>query len=332
METIRLYAFRVLIIGILIIGLVSCPSEKKDDDSGGVTEIDESKANLVDIALDGAGDEFYITRLKPVEQMELNDFRYRRHVLGVHGIYLFDKYSIYSYDPELNGFARIYNTETEYKTEHSSIGDFYIVDEKLIKNYGNSISPNTGVPIYKHGNFYISQHKKNQREHAMVYSSDLIHWTVSALDCPAPIVFFEKGNNLFALAANKVWNVSNPVEPTAIRELSETILRPLPGEPYYAVRDETVLYAFNLDEHIFACIDRVYEDGPQRYFLVINTDDFTYTLSEVTEQFRGPYLEKAVKRDDGWKIYLISTEKILVIDPFTEDGPTIVEELPGSQN
>ncbi len=166
----------------------------------------------------------------------------------------------------------------------------------------------------------------------MIHSYDLIHWTISPLECSAPIVFFEKEKSLFALAANKVWNVSNPIEPIIFKELAEPILRPLPGEPHYAVRDETIFYAFNMDRHIFVCFDRIYENGPLQYFLVFNTDDFTFSLSEVSDEFKGPYMKKAVKRNDGWKLFFINTEEILVIDPFPEGGPAIIEVLPGSLN
>lgn len=333
MESIRLYAFRVLVFSLLLPIFISCSESDEEKKVGSVFNQSQSDDNLSEKNITTTTNSFYFSEASPVMGKEKSIIRYRRHIIGQHEIYLFDKYYIYSYVIDLNCFCKRFKVAIDYDYTNFPTGkDFYFVDNRLIETNKESISPNTGVAIYKNGNIYISQYKENKGGFKIIYSADLVHWTIAPLDCPAPILFFEKEDSLFALAANEIWNVRNPEEPLVIKKLSETILRPLPGEPHYAVRDETVFYAFNLDAHIFAYIERIYEDGPQRYFLVLDTDDFTFTLSKVTEEFRGPYLEKAVKRDDGWKIYFISTEKILVIDPFTGDGPAIIEELPGSQN
>ena len=46
----------------------------------------------------------------------------------------------------------------------------------------------------------------------------------------------------------------------------------------------------------------------------------------------GGYNYKAVERDAGWKVYYIGRDPadgIWVVDPFAEDGPAIIEQLPG---
>ncbi len=73
----------------------------------------------------------------------------------------------------------------------------------------------------------------------------------------------------------------------------------------------------------------MYSDGAEGIDIMLNLDDFTYSIPKSPEIDLYSYKTKAIKREEGWRIYYIGDNKTIVVDPFAENGPAIVGELPG---
>ena len=119
-----------------------------------------------------------------------------------------------------------------------------------------------------------------------------------------------------------------------VQEVPKPFLQPkdLPMRPGSAI-DQTVFYSFDLGDSLVLHLRRQTEAGLGEEFYTVDLHDFSYDVGTPGElDLIGGYEYKAVEREDGWKVYYIGRDPadgIWVLDPFAEDGPAIIEQLPG---
>ena len=343
----RLYAFRdrVEMIGIVILVLtfaVSCTYSESTDKAAEVItqDLNESEDVFVnDAAIDYAQHDVFVSELVPNED--------RRLVSTYEGDYWaqlplesarISMGQVFTYDASVNGYTASFNLidPITYSIRSSLPSNilFHIVDNKIVGDYSDRISPNMRTPIFKTGDFYVSTYENRmKKERSIIYSSDLINWHQSGVMYPwVPILLYEKNGGLFALAGRQVWDVSDPRHARLSRELEYTIMPPkLPIKPRSRyVRG--ISYCFNINNHLVMYITTAFgEKSIWDFFQIINLNDFSRKTAASDGEV-WPSIYKAVKREDGWKIYHIGlnpADGIIVLDPFAPDGPAIIERLPG---
>ena len=333
-------------IGIVIILLGFVVSCSDSEDEGNDVEIinqdmNESEDESVsDTTIDYVQHDVFVSELVPDEDQRLVNIRE-----GDYWVQLplesarISIWEIFTYDVERNGYVASFDLVTPIT---DSISDslsyflpFYIVDNMIIGDYSDRISPNMQMPIFKTGDFYVSNYRDRRKsDHMIIYSSDLINWHQSGVMYPwVPILLYEQNGGLFALAGRQVWDVSDPRHARLSRELKHTVMPPkFPtkwGSPHAYID-----YCFNINNHLVMYTTIVAEEqSGGKYFQIINLDDFSRKSVAVGDGLPGfPHEYKAIEQKDGWKIYHIShdpADGIIVLDPFAPDGPAIIERLPG---
>ncbi len=176
MEPIRLYALRVLALSLIFLLFFSCFGNEKKESNVERIEGSQEKSDIGELYnnhksfLDGSENEIYLSKLVPVEDNEIIKLRYKfiQYCNTQHEILRFDTKYLYSYDLIQNSFLKKFRIETLYKEIFDTANDFYVIDSKIIKNYGEALSPNTGVAIYKHGDFYISLFRESRFKAVMI--------------------------------------------------------------------------------------------------------------------------------------------------------------------
>ena len=332
-------------IGIVIILLgfvISCSnSEGESNDLEIINQdMNESEDEIVsDTAIDYAQHDVFVSELIPDKDQRLVSLRE-----GEYWVQLplesarISIWEIFTYDVERNGYVASLDlvTPIPYSISDSlpSFLPFHIVDNKIIGDYSDRISPKMRMPIFKTGDFYVSTYsERSNMDNMLIYSSDLINWHQSGVMYPwVPILLYEQNGGLFALAGRQVWDVSDPRHARLSRELKHTVMPPkFPtrwGSPHAYID-----YCFNINNHLIMYTTIVAEEqSGGQYFQVINLDDFSEKSVAVDDALSGVYNYKAVEREDGWKIYHIGydpADGIIVLDPFAPDGPAIIERLPG---
>ena len=328
-------------IGIVIILLGFVISCTDSESTGKAVEVINQDENVSDTAIDYAQHNVFISEVVPNEDQTLADTRYGNFaVLLPLEDTAISRGQVFTYDVESNGYVASFDLVTPITDSISSsfVGypRFYFIDNKVMIDYSERISPNMRMPIFKTGDFYVSTYReRSNRDHMIIYSSDLIDWYQSGVIHPgAPILLYEQDERLFALAGRQVWDVSDPRHTRLSRELKYTVMPPelpiTPWSPYVA----SIKYCFNINNYLVMYTGILAEEqSGGQYFQVINLDDFSEKSLKVGDGLPGsPHEYKAIERKDGWKIYHIShdpADGIIVLDPFAPDGPAIIERLPG---
>ena len=332
-------------IGIVILVLsfvISCSDiEGESNDveiiNQGMNESEDE--NVSDTAIDYAQHDVFVSELVPDKDQRLVNIRE-----GDYWVQLplesarISIWEIFTYDVERNGYVASFDLVTpipySISDSLSSFLPFHIVDNKIIGDYSDSISPKMQMPIFETGDFYVSTYSgRSNMDNMLIYSSDLINWHQSGVMYPwVPILLYEQNGGLFALAGRQVWDVSDPRYARLSRELKYTVMPPeFPIKPW-SMR-AIIYYCFNINNHLVMYTTIVAEEqSGGQYFQVINLDDFSEKSVAVDYALSGVYNYKAVEREDGWKIYHIGfdpADGIIVLDPFAPDGPEIIERLPG---
>ena len=345
----RLCALRGIreMVGIVILVLsfaVSCTdSESTGKNVEVITQdMNDSKEEIAsDAAIDYAQHDVFVSELVPNEDRKIVSFYegdYRAQLpLEIARISMGQ---VFTYDASINGYTASFNliNPIAYSISSSLPSNilFHIVDNKIVGDYSDRISPNMRTQIFKTGDFYVSTYEnRRKQERSIIYSSDLINWYQSGVIYPwVPILLYEQNGGLFALAGKQVWDVSDPRYARLSRELKRTVMPPeLPIKPW-SMYVQGLSYCFNINNHLvmYMAIAAEAQNGGI-FFQIINLDDFSRKSLKVGDGLPGaPHRYKAVKREDGWKIYHIShdpAEGIIVFDPFAPDGPAIIERLPG---
>jgi len=329
----RLYALRaitVLILFLLIFGITSCSKKKgvlkeleERAGTNNISYIDYAvyKVYVSPVALDTIRNlvnlnvELGNTLLTPLERSQVT------------------KKSVLLFDEDAHGYVQKYSVIKPYEYHFSQVSGFRLVGDILTIDYSDLLSPNTEVAMYKTANWFISVYRDTKRdEYSVIGSSDLTRWEQSSVSSPSPILLFERTGGVYALAGRKVWNVSEIDKPVLVNELDESIMKPdLPRRPG-EVKDQDIIYSFNIDNFLVTHVYRISEGSDTMQLITINLDDFSHKKASAEEIELGPYNYKAVKRDDGWKVYYIGRDPadgILVLDPLAEKGPAVIERLPG---
>lgn len=345
----RLHTFsgEIKIIGIVLLVFsitVSCTDHETGDRNTGV--INESMNSSKDETVSETVIEFkesntFISDLLPVRGRNLTDTRYGNFsVLLPLEDTVVSREQVFTYDVERNGYVASYNLVNPI-TDSISLSFvgypyFYLIDNKIMIDYSEGITPNMRMPIFKTGDFYVSTFQPpRKRERMIIYSSDLIDWRQSGVIHPeAPILLYEQNEVLFALAGRQIWDVSDPRHARLSQELKYTVMPPELPIRSGSIYVQDILYCFNIKNYLVMSITIAAEEqSGGEYFTTIDLNDFSRKSVEVNEDinlYRSNY--KAVKREDGWKIYHIGRDPangIIVLDPFALDGPAIIERLPG---
>ena len=345
----RLYALRrireMVGIVILVLGLVvSCNDSESEENNVEVISqnLNESEDVLVsDTAIGYAQHDVFVSELVPNEDRKLVSFYegdYRAQLpLEIARISMGQ---VFTYDASVNGYTASFNLidPITYSISSSLPSNilFHIVDNKIVGDYSDRISPNMRTQIFKTGDFYVSTYEnRKKQERSIIYSSDLINWYQSGVIYPwVPILLYEQNGGLFALAGKQVWDVRDPRHARLSRELKYMVMPPeLPIKPW-SMYVQGLSYCFNINNHLvmYMAIAAEAQNGGY-FFQIINLDDFSSKSLKVGDGLPGaPHRYKAVKRKDGWKIYHIShdpADGIIVFDPFAPDGPAIIERLSG---
>lgn len=242
---------------------------------------------------------------------------------------------IFLYDPEMNGYVDEFLVATPFEIDFYSYPAFYLVDDKLTIDYSDRIAPNMAIPIFTTDDSYVSVHQDGSvPERVVIYSHDLTQWERTSITHPGLILLFEREDRVFALTSREVWDVTSPEAIEFVQEVPKPFLQPtdLPMRPGSAI-DQTVFYSFDLGDSLVFHLRRQTEIGLGEEFYTVDLHDFSYDVGTPGElELIGRYNYKAVEREDGWKVYYIGRDPadgIWVLDPFAEDGPAIIEQLPG---
>jgi hypothetical protein len=334
MESIRLYAFRALAILVLfsfLLGIVSCIRGKNvvlnnQEESDATTRL--SQINYPDYKV-------YVSpiTLNKVKNLINMNIELGNKLLAPLERSQVTKKNVLLFDEEAHGYVQKYAVLKPFEYHFSQVSGFRLVGDILTIDYSGLLSPNTRVAMYKSANWYISVYRDTkQDEYSVIGSPDLTRWEQSSVSSPSPILLFERNSGVYALAGRKVWNVSEIDKPVLIKELDESIMKPDLPRRVGEIKDQDIIYSFNIDNYLVTHVYRVSEGSASMQFITINLDDFSHKQASAEEIVLGPYNYKAVKRDDGWKVYYIGRDPadgILVLDPLAENGPAVIERLPG---
>lgn len=160
-------------IVILVLGLVvSCTYSESTDKAAEVItqDLNESEDVLVnDAAIDYAQHDVFVSELVPNED--------RRLVSTYEGDYWaqlplesarISMGQVFTYDASVNGYAASFNLidPITYSISSSLPSNilFHIVDNKIVGDYSDRISPNMRTPIFKTGDFYVSTYENRMKK------------------------------------------------------------------------------------------------------------------------------------------------------------------------
>ena len=331
----RLYALRaitVLILIILQLGIVSCSRGTKN---GVLKSQDESDATKRLSLINYAEYKVYVSHVTPISVKSLININTElgKTLLSPLERSKVTRKTVLLFDKDTHGYIRGFSVSQPFEYHFSQVSGFRLVGDILTIDYSGLLSPNTRVAMYKSADWYISVYRDTRLdEYSVIGSPDLTRWEQSFVSSPSPILLFERNGGVYALAGRQVWNVSEIDKPVLIKELDESIMKPDLPRRVGEIKDQDIIYSFNIDNYLVTHVYRVSEGSASMQFITINLDDFSHKQASAEEIELGPYNYKAVKRDDGWKVYYIGRDPvdgILVLDPLAENGPAIIERLPG---
>jgi hypothetical protein len=258
-------------------------------------------------------------------------FLFPQSVRTREGAMLFLNNIVYDYSLQEHKYVGVYKTEVP-ENEHLHLFGSYLYNDTLIKYDRDAIAPNTHVAIYRGEGCYVSIY--DNPRYTVIKSKDLITWEPTEVEHNGPILLFERGSKVYALAGSEVLDVSNPDDVSMVEKLSRPALLPDRGVSYAHSPYDRIGVCFVMDNFLFASVYRTIEYGHEEYFLLFNTDDYSFELFRMdiaeisSDPEPHPHKPKAVKRGDGWKYYWFGKKDSYVIDPFLPGGPKIIETLP----
>jgi hypothetical protein len=326
---------KATLILLLILALNSC-SAAKDAESAKDTGMTEPSADTsVEESLVTEESTLYpllpVTGNPPLESTGLLSPQWVR---TREGAMLFFNNMVYDYSSSEHRYVGVYKTEAPVNKHLNFLGS-YLYDDTFIDYDDNVIAPNTHVAIYCREARYVSIYSYNTSlRYALIKSEDLFTWELTELEHNGPILLFEKGTRIFALVGSEILDVSNPDGIRMVEKLSQPALLPDRGVSYAHSPYDRIGICLVMDNFLFARVARTIEYGHEEYFLLFNTDDYSFELfrMEIAEISSDPeprpHIPKAVKREDGWKYYWFGQKDSYVIDPFLPGGPKIIETLP----
>jgi hypothetical protein len=239
---------------------------------------------------------------------------------------------VYDYSLSEHRYVGIYKTETPVNKHFNSSGSYYFYDNTLVKYDRDAIAPNTHITIYRGEGCCLSIYRSNApQRYTVIKSKDLLTWELTEIEHLGPILLFEKGSKVYALVGSEILDVSNPDGIRMVEKLSQPALLPDRGVSYAHSPYDSIGVCLVMDNFLFTRVYRTIEYGHEEYFLLFNTDDYSFELfrmdiAEIKDVLA--YILKAVKRGDGWKYYWFGKKDSYVIDPFLPGGPKIIETLP----
>ena len=331
----RLYALRaitVLILFLLLLGIASCTKVKK---KGALKELEERAGTNNISYIDYAEYKVYVSPVTPKSVKSLININTElgKTLLSPLERSKVTKKNVLLFDEDAHGYVQESSVLKPFEYHFSQVSGFRLVGDILTIDYSGLLSPNTEVAMYKSADWFISVYRESKpNEYTVIGSPDLTRWEQSSVSSPSPILLFERNGGVYALAGRKVWNVSEIDKPVLIKELDESIMKPDLPRRVGEIKDQDIIYSFNIDNYLVTHVYRVSEGSASMQFITINLDDFSHKQASAEEIVLGPYNYKAVKRDDGWKVYYIGRDPadgILVLDPLAENGPAVIERLPG---
>ena len=211
---------------------------------------------------------------------------------------------VFNYNVERNRYETvldIVNPITDaVKSSTSFFFRFYIVDNKIIVGCrGDKIAPNSDIPIFKTGDFYVSVYNFPKKlDNMIIYSTDLISWHQSGIIHPmVPILLYEKDDGLFALAGRQIWDVSDPRHARLAQGLRNSVMPPEPPITPWSPYVGYIEYVFNINNSLVMHTGIAAEErSGGEYFETINLDDFSRKAARVGDELKVPYNYKAVQR------------------------------------
>ena len=336
----RLHPFSAAIANTLVLilsaALVSCGPEQSSDGTSDA-ETAEENFSSAEPTTDYSQYDVYVSSVVNNPEPVLIDVYALgfRVTLPLEKAILSEKHVV-TYDPVLNGFINEYNVEVPYELGFYSFPGYYFVEQRVTIDYSDRIAPNMAIPIFTTGDSYVSVHQDRSwpDERVVIYSHDLTQWERTSITHPGLLLLFEREDRVFALTSREVWDVTSPEAIEFVQEVPKPFLQPkdLPMRPGSAI-DQTVFYSFDLGDSLVLHLRRQTEIGLGEEFYTVDLHDFSYDVGTPGElDLISGYNYKAVEREDGWKVYYIGRDPangIWVLDPFAEDGPAIIEQLPG---
>lgn len=279
-----------------------------------------------------------LIKISPIEKEQQKGLLYRQlfdeRVRSKHGYLHFVNGVVYDYDPALNMFMGIYRTEKQEYFDTSIRGSF-IIDGTIVTYYNNDvITPNTDVVIYKGGDSYLSVCTRDGfglEYYSVIKSPDLVHWDLTDITNPGPIVLFEDGEEVHAIVGRAVLDITNPDAAIVVRELEKPIF--LPDRDSLTTPldwDQGFGPVYEMDDRLWVRLFRAYEREAWDCFVVIDTGDFSFEFYDITllHDKKERFMQKAAKTEAGWRLYTFTDDKTLVSAPFPPEGPGRIEELP----
>jgi hypothetical protein len=279
-----------------------------------------------------------LIQIWPIEKEQHKGLLYRQlfweRVKTKHGYLHFVNGVVYDYDPELNIFMGIYRAERQGDAV-SLFPNSFIIDDTIVTYYNSDvITPNTDVVIYKGGDSYLSVCTRDGfglEYYSVIKSPDLIHWELTGISNPGPIVLFEDGEEVHAIVGRTVLDITNPDAAIVVRELEKPIF--LPDRDSLTTPldwDQGFGPVYEMDNRLWVRLFRAYEREAWDCFVVIDTGDFSFEFYDITLLYDKEtyFREKAAKTEAGWRLYTFANDKTVVSAPFPPEGPGIIEELP----
>jgi hypothetical protein len=280
----------------------------------------------------------FLEKFYPIEKNNQKSFGFQLYSKAItrHGIVFLANGTVYDYDPESHDYLGMYKTETPIRNFPF---DCYIVNNSIVEGGSyyyddDTIKPNAAVSVYSGENGFLSVYYRTGQSPQYYYiikSDDLISWERTEIEHFGPIVLFGRENKIYAIVGYNILDVTDPDNIALYKRMPHSIFLP-DGEIFDAhmTSDQSVIPIYEMDNYVFARIVRVFEAYTCHYYVIIDTNDFTFNLYDIsTLQDDGfHYTEKVVKDETGWKLYRFTEDKTIVIDPFLNDGPGIINILP----
>lgn len=334
MERVRLHALRAVtaLLILVVLGITSCSGSKQKEVSN--TPKDGLKPNETP-TINYADYKVYVSSIKEVQEISVVSLYHEMGSILISPLEWGEvtKKNVLLFDVKEYGYVKKYAVQQPFEYGFLRASGFRLVGDILTIDYSGLLSPNTEIALYKSKNWYVSVYRDSElNEFSVIGSRDLTRWEQTSVSSPSPILLYERNDGVYALAGRTVWNVTEIDRPVLVKELDTSIMKPEIDRKPWEEKDQGIVYSFNIDNYIITHVLRVSEYSGTMLFIAINLDDFSYKVTSAEEITLGPYNYKAVKRDDGWKVYYIGRDPadgILVLDPLAENGPAVIERLPG---